>query len=168
MIRQIGVLGGLFIHETTETGKPSLAMLRRGIQQGSLFRVHAPFDGQNKRKQFQWFCLTSLRLTIDACASLEGVHEQLRSREFYRYSNRHTSRKRSARCVQSFDDSLAMQFAWRIAFRCVLHRYRSQDIRCWKCLVIKFLRFSSQLLAGWSFNIANLVHFCFWFSLTWS
>jgi hypothetical protein len=28
-------------------------------------------------------------------------------------------------------------------------------------LVIKFLRFSSQLLAGWSFNIANLVHFCF-------
>jgi hypothetical protein len=25
------------------------------IQQGSLFRVHAPFDGQNKRKQFQWF-----------------------------------------------------------------------------------------------------------------
>ena len=36
----------------------------------------------------------------------------------------------SARCVQKFDDSLAMQFARRIAFRCVLHRYRSQDIRC--------------------------------------
>lgn len=26
-----------------------------------------------------------------------------------------------------------LQFAWRIAFRCVLHRYGSQDIRCWKC-----------------------------------
>ena len=25
-----------------------------------------------------------------------------------------------------------LQFAWRIAFRCVLHRCGSQDIRCWK------------------------------------
>ena len=28
-----------------------------------------------------------------------------------------------------------LQFAWRIAFRCVLHRCGSQDIRCWKCLI---------------------------------
>ena len=41
----------------------------------------------------------------------------------------------SASCVQSFDDSLILQFAWRIAFRCVLHRCGSQDIHCWKCLI---------------------------------
>lgn len=48
-----------------------------------------------------------------------------------RHSNRHTP-KGSASCVQSFDDSLDIQFALRIAFRCVLHRYGSLDIRCWK------------------------------------
>lgn len=42
----------------------------------------------------------------------------------------------SARCVQSFDDSLILQFAWRIAFHCVLHRCGSQDIHCWKCLTL--------------------------------
>ncbi len=36
----------------------------------------------------------------------------------------------SASCVQSFDDSLIVQFALRIAFRCVLHRCGSLDIRC--------------------------------------
>ena len=44
----------------------------------------------------------------------------------------------SARCVQSFDDSRVLQFAWRIAFHCVLHRCGSQDIRCWKCLIHYF------------------------------
>mmetsp|Transcript_20138 Transcript_20138/g.64478 ORF Transcript_20138/g.64478 Transcript_20138/m.64478 type:complete len:221 (+) Transcript_20138:3795-4457(+) len=34
----------------------------------------------------------------------------------------------SAMCVQRFDDSLSLQFALRIAFRCVLHRCESQDI----------------------------------------
>jgi hypothetical protein len=48
------------------------------------------------------------------------------------------SPKGSASCVQSFDDSLVLQFAWRIAFRCVLHRHGSQDIRCWKCFFINF------------------------------
>jgi hypothetical protein len=38
--------------------------------------------------------------------------------------------QRSAMCVQRFDDSLVLQFALRIAFRCVLHRRKSQDIRC--------------------------------------
>jgi len=47
----------------------------------------------------------------------------------HRHSNRHTS-KGSASCVQSFDDSLIVQFALRIAFRCVLHRCRNLDIRC--------------------------------------
>ena len=32
-----------------------------------------------------------------------------------------------------------LQFAWRIAFRCVLHRCGSQDIRCWKCWFSFFL-----------------------------
>ena len=36
----------------------------------------------------------------------------------------------SAICVQRFDDSHYLQFTLRIAFRCVLHRYGSQDIRC--------------------------------------
>ena len=31
------------------------------------------------------------------------------------------------------------QFAWRIAFRCVLHRCGSQDIRCWKCLDVTYI-----------------------------
>jgi hypothetical protein len=34
----------------------------------------------------------------------------------------------SAMCVQRFDDSLSLQFALHIAFRCVLHRCESQDI----------------------------------------
>jgi len=33
-------------------------------------------------------------------------------------------------CVQRFDGSHNLQFTLRIAFRCVLHRYGNQDIRC--------------------------------------
>jgi len=33
-------------------------------------------------------------------------------------------------CVQRFDGSHYLQFTLRIAFRCVLHRYGNQDIRC--------------------------------------
>ena len=48
-----------------------------------------------------------------------------------RHSNRHTPGfPGSARCVQRFDDSLFLRFALLIAFRCVLHRCGSQDIRC--------------------------------------
>ncbi len=46
--------------------------------------------------------------------------------------------ERSASCVQRFDDSLIMQFALRIAFRCVLHRCRSLDIHCWNCWMFRF------------------------------
>ena len=35
-----------------------------------------------------------------------------------------------AMCVQRLDDSLNLQFTLRIAFRCVLHRCRNQEIRC--------------------------------------
>ena len=59
----------------------------------------------------------------------------------HRHSNRHTPSKGSASCVQSFDDSLMVQFALRIAFRCVLHRYGSLDIRCWKWFRFGFERF---------------------------
>ena len=37
---------------------------------------------------------------------------------------------RGAMCVQRFDDSLILQFALPFAFRCVLHRCQSQEIRC--------------------------------------
>ena len=54
-----------------------------------------------------------------------------------RHSNRHT-----AEAVQDAFKILMthwiLQFAWRIAFRCVLHRCGNQDIRCWKCLPIFF------------------------------
>ena len=36
----------------------------------------------------------------------------------------------SAICVQRFDGSRTVQITLRIAFRCVLHRCESQDIRC--------------------------------------
>ncbi len=60
------------------------------------------------------------RLVFDEEDSVWGIH---------RHSNRHTPQG-SASCVQSFDDSLIVQFALRIAFRCVLHRCRNLDIRC--------------------------------------
>jgi hypothetical protein len=37
---------------------------------------------------------------------------------------------RGAMCVQKLDDSLILQFALTFAFRCVLHRCQSQEIRC--------------------------------------
>jgi hypothetical protein len=36
----------------------------------------------------------------------------------------------TAICVQRFDGSRTVQITLRIAFRCVLHRCESQDIRC--------------------------------------
>lgn len=38
-----------------------------------------------------------------------------------------------------------LQFAWRIAFRCVLHRCGSQDIRCWKCWYVSFYKQATRL-----------------------
>ena len=42
----------------------------------------------------------------------------------------------SAICVQRFDDSRNLQFTLLIAFRCVLHRCESQEIRCQKLFQI--------------------------------
>ena len=52
----------------------------------------------------------------------------------YKHSNRHTPSQKGVQ--DAFKDSMThwiLQFALRIAFRCVLHRCGSQDIRCWKC-----------------------------------
>ena len=40
--------------------------------------------------------------------------------------------RRSAMCVQQFDDSRNQQFALHIEIRFGLHRYENQDIRCLK------------------------------------
>ena len=50
-------------------------------------------------------------------------------------------------CVQRLDDSLILQFALRIAFRCVLHRRKSQDIRCLKLLRLNILLGTVKYLA---------------------
>lgn len=75
------------------------------------------------------------RTVVTQTISVWGIH---------RHSNRHTPQG-SASCVQSFDDSLIVQFALRIAFRCVLHRCRNLDIRCWNCLVIDYMIIMSWL-----------------------
>jgi hypothetical protein len=48
-----------------------------------------------------------------------------------------------AMCVQRFDDSRVLQFTLRIAFRCVLHRCESLEIRCVKLFLI-----ASHLVSG--------------------
>ena len=107
---------------------------------GSLIANHTRDDLTNHSVQKQrtptWHrrtpYLDSMRVGfIDAFTTISvwGIH---------RHSNRHTPQG-SASCVQSFDDSLIVQFALRIAFRCVLHRCRNLDIRCWNCLVIDYL-----------------------------
>jgi hypothetical protein len=45
----------------------------------------------------------------------------------------------SARCVQRFDDSRVVQFTWLFALCCVLHRYKSQDIRCHQLIFNSFI-----------------------------
>ena len=54
------------------------------------------------------------------------------------HSTKHTTRHipGNAMCVQNFDDSEIVQFILHIAFRCVLHRCRSQEIHCWKLYYI--------------------------------
>ena len=49
-----------------------------------------------------------------------------------RHSNRHTSEEVQVAFKVLMTHGI-LQFALRIAFRCVLHRCGSQDIHCWKC-----------------------------------
>jgi len=61
-------------------------------------------------------------------------------KEYYRFSNRHTPK--GVQCA--FKDSMihGKQFTLRIAFRCVLHRCESQEIRCQKLFL--FYRYFRQ------------------------
>ena len=76
--------------------------------------------------------------------------KKMRSQFNYRASEVHWhSDKHAARCTQTAQCAFkilmiheVLQFALRIAFRCVLHRCGNQDIHCWKlcnkrCLTIK-------------------------------
>ena len=54
-------------------------------------------------------------------------------REMHRHSNKHTWRNTIKCNMRSkFRWVTNLQFTLRIAFRCVLHRCKSQEIHCWK------------------------------------
>ena len=66
------------------------------------------------------------------------------------YSNRHALQN-SQRAQGAFKDSMIhwiLQFTLLIAFRCVLHRCESQEIRCWKlyCIALNATTFHETLL----------------------
>ena len=71
-------------------------------------------------------------------------------------------------CVQRSDDSRVLQFALRIAFRCVLHRHGNLDIHRWKFsfrfwIVSRFFKWNVFFSHKVSFNkigkvIPYLVH----------
>ena len=64
-----------------------------------------------------------------------------------------------------------LQFAWRIAFRCVLHRCGSQDIRCWKCWsllhfnVLLCILFRRDVQVIRCYNEFIIRMFCSWLSI---
>ena len=56
--------------------------------------------------------------------------------------NRHSNRHPSEEVQVAFKVLMThwiLRVAWRIAFRCVLHRCGSQDIHCWKCWFTLYL-----------------------------
>ena len=69
-----------------------------------------------------------------------------------RHSNRHTSEEVQVAFKVLMTHGI-LQFALRIAFRCVLHRCGSQDIHCWKCWIVILFYENSES------NV--LVCFCF-------
>jgi hypothetical protein len=86
--------------------------------------------------------LTSVELdihTLGVCSSSNTIfRHSVRSSWVHGHSTKHTTRyiPGNAMCVQNFDDSEIVQFILHIAFRCVLHRCRSQEIHCWKLYYI--------------------------------
>ena len=80
--------------------------------------------------------LTSVELdthTLGVCSSSNTIfRHSVRSSWVHGHSTKHTTRyiPGNAMCVQNFDDSEIVQFILHIAFRCVLHRCRSQEIHC--------------------------------------
>ena len=84
---------------------------------------------------------TSLDLPPAAAGAREGRDQTLKHE--YSFS------RRSASCVQRFDDSRIQQFALHIAFRCGLHRCENQDIHCLKLfLCLDRLDLSFELKSG--------------------
>ena len=76
-----------------------------------------------------WSSCDSQTVDTRSISSLVGMN---------RHSNRHTSEEVQV-AFKILMTLWILQFAWRIAFRCVLHRCGSQDIRCWKCWFTFFL-----------------------------
>ena len=60
------------------------------------------------------------------------------------HSNRHAPRNTKERKMRSKIRwfTVDLQFTLHIAFRCVLHRCESQEIRCWKLFFITFMYFN--------------------------
>ena len=79
-----------------------------------------------------------------------------------RHSNRHSSEEEQV-AFKVLMTHWILQFALRIAFRCVLHRCGSQDIHCWKCwIVILFYENSeSNVLVCLFFYSKGIKRFCF-------
>lgn len=137
--------------------------------QGELWRYtldaihhHSPYDWLAYRENHTRDDLTVIQRTHNQdCVPLNArrlyrpvVTQTISVWGIHRHSNRHTPQG-SASCVQSFDDSLIVQFALRIAFRCVLHRCRNLDIRCWNCLVIDYWIIMSWLTDFWQSSLVN-------------
>jgi len=154
-VRIVGARGDPSHHEAVSL-TPMIQLLRaeatprsrRWFETAAMNR--RPFSGTGVWPPDPTFCLSG-----SSCISpVRGWEPRFHSHTHWRLSHRRCSQRRrwgdaqtlqqtyspegSARCVQSFDDSLIVQFALRIAFRCVLHRYGSLDIRCWKCFHISF------------------------------
>ena len=74
----------------------------------------------------------------------------------HRHSNKHTWRNTTKCNVRSkFRWVTDLQFTLRIAFRCVLHRCKSQEIHCWKLsFITKKNSKSQQNTKKWQFPFA--------------
>ena len=72
-----------------------------------------------------------------------------------RHSNRHTPQREVQVAFKVLMTHWILQFAWRIAFRCVLHRCGSQDIHWTKCY---FVILSRQLLPKEETHLLQSVH----------
>ena len=84
-------------------------------------------------KQRQLLVAVKAKTTSDwPKPALSGIH---------RHSDKHATGKiPKAQCAfKILMIHEVLQFALRIAFRCVLHRCGSHDIRCWKLYYIKYI-----------------------------
>ena len=87
-------------------------MLAGGTSWASDSAVLQPSRSSGEKRHGQVRLLAQVRVRADAQADMPLAEAS------------------GAICVQRFDDSRTVQVTLRIAFRCVLHRCESQDIRC--------------------------------------